>query len=209
MKRFLAGAAVLAAMAGAASGQSITTMFDSNNGGSGGWNVFFDVEVTNPAGLIFDQIDVNARNGEGSPIDLEVFVFEGSSDFSNSGGPTGSSAGWDLVATGSATAGANDVPTEITLNDTFTLMPGTWGMGIRTLGVGQNYTNGTGNNQFFSNPDLELSLGNARTGADGFGGSHFHPRVWNGTLHYTPVPAPGAAALLALGGLVAARRRRA
>ncbi|MCC5787585.1 MAG: PEP-CTERM sorting domain-containing protein [Phycisphaerales bacterium] len=207
-KCLLAGTVALVATAGVASANSLTTLFTSNNGGNEGWGVFFDVDIVNPDGLIFDQVDINARGSTGVSIGVEVYIIAGSSDFGNVNGPTNSSAGWTLVGTGSGISEASDVPTPVVLNSSFTLLPGLYGMGIRTTGLGQNYTNGTGANQFFANSDLELSLGNARNDASGFGGSSFFPRVWNGTLHYEVVPAPGTAALLGLGGLVGLRRRR-
>ena len=210
MKKYLlAGTVACLATAGTASADSLSTLFAGGNGGNEGWGVFFDVEITNPAGLIFNQVDLNARGGiTGDPIGLEVYIIAGGSDFANTAGPTSSSAGWTLVGTGSGSSAGANVPTPVVLDSSFTLMPGLYGMGVRTTGLGQNYTNGDGTNEFFANSDLSLALGNARSGADGFGSSRFFPRVWNGTLHYEVVPAPGTAALLALGGLMGVRRRR-
>ena len=200
------GAAAM--VTGAASAQSITTLFDGGNGGSSGWGVFFNVEIFDPVGLTFTGIDLNARNGDGTPMDVEIYIFDaGEADLSAAGGDSASSAGWSLVSTGTAIGGANNVPTFFDLTN-FSLTTGVHGFMVRSTGVGQNYTNGNGANQFFSNSDLSLTLGVTRSGADGFGGSFFNPRVWNGTLYYQPIPAPGALALLGLAGACGMSRRR-
>ncbi len=106
---------------------------------------------------------------------------------------------------------AIDTPTNVDVADFF-LAPGSYGMALRYVGVGMRYTNGTGTNQFFSNSDVELTLGQARstTAAPFTGGTLFSPRVWNGTIYYSVsvIPEPGSWALLGLLGLPLIVRRR-
>lgn len=209
MQKFIVGATCATlAIAGPAAAGSITTLFDGGNGGAPGWGVFFDVDITNSNGLTFTAFDVNARNNEGVFMGLEIYVIDGGSGLGDGNGPSADSDGWSLLGTGSAIAGDNNEATFIELEQSFDLGPGLYGFAVRTTGVGQNYTNATADNTFYSNDDLSLTLGHARSGSDGFGGTFWNDRIWNGSIYYTAVPAPGALALLGLAGLVGRRRRR-
>jgi hypothetical protein len=91
----------------------------------------------------------------------------------------------------------------------FNLAPGTYGLAITLThnGVatsGHEYTNGPLGP--YSNADIELTLG--KTSNVPFTAPLFSPRVWNGTVYYSPVPEPASLSLLALGGLALIRRRR-
>ena len=76
---------------------------------------------------------------------------------------------------------AHDTPTAVDVGN-FYLAPGAHAIAVYYYGVGMGYTNGSGANQKYSNKDIDLSLGEARTQL--FGGSTYTPRVWNGTVHY-------------------------
>jgi hypothetical protein len=52
------------------------------------------------------------------------------------------------------------------------------------------------------------SYGNVYNGGQGYDGQHFGAQITNLEVFTIAVPAPGAGALLGIGGLVAARRRR-
>ena len=78
---------------------------------------------------------------------------------------------------------------------------------IRCRLVCERCTNCNGANQHYADANVALDLGTAMNALFG-SGSVFRPRVWNGTIYYRVIPAPASLALLGLGGLVAARRRR-
>jgi hypothetical protein len=188
----------LAALASVAAGQSITTTFVSNNGGSSGWMNQFDVGITNPLGLNLEKIDVNCGSAAGTAITIEVYTKTGTYV-----GFETNPAAWTLTSTGAGVSAGQDVPTPVDITD-FVAPPGTYGCAVRMIGGSPRYTNGTGSNQYYSNADINLTLGNAVGGL--FTGTVFTPRVWNGTIYYTPVPEPATIGLLAL-GLLAIRRR--
>ena len=197
----VAAAAGLAVIASHASAQSISTIspFAANNGGSTGGAVYFDVTVgANP--LQITGYDTNTA---------ELVTFGWTVYVRNGGGIGQIGAGdWMQVATGSGEGMGRDLVSSVTLDNFFTLDANTvYGMAL-VMGpeAGHDYTNGTGGNQSFSNADIALDLGDASNVP--FSGSAFNPRVWNGTIYYRVIPAPASLALLGLGGLVAARRRR-
>jgi hypothetical protein len=83
------------AMPSAALAQSITTLFLGGNRGNNGGNVYFDVNVTNPAGLTITSFDMN---NNGAALDLfDVIVYTVPL---TSVGNEANMAAWTQVATG-------------------------------------------------------------------------------------------------------------
>ena len=90
------------------------------------------------------------------------------------------------------TGAGQDVPTHVTLSNSFTLNAGTL-YGIAVVAdptIALFYTNGTGSNQNYSNADLSVALGSATNVP--FTAPVFSPRVWNGTIYYTGGPCGGS-----------------
>lgn len=156
---------------------SLTTLFVSNNGGSLGGQVFFDMNVTKAGGLTIYSFDINVGEAVGTPIGMNVFTIPGTYV-----GNHNNMAAWTNVASGSGfSAGVNNPSRVNTFN--FSLAPGTYGVSlVLSATVGHDYTNGTGANQFFSNADLALTLGAALNVP--WTGTPFTPRVWNGRVYY-------------------------
>lgn len=200
--------ALLATSAGQVQAGVISTLFASDNGGSNGGAVYFDINVLNPAGITIEKIFTNsAQTVLGS---MDIYTRSGTSS-----GFESSLVGWTLVSSGSGTLAGLNNPSEFNVTD-FTLGFGVTGIAIdASSNWGHDYTNGTGSNQFYSNSDLSLTLGSATNAP--FTGEIFNPRVWNGTIQYSvsssaAVPEPSTLAMFGIGagvvGLVSLRRRR-
>lgn len=202
--RVLAAAAALVGMAGLASAAELSTVYAGGNGNSLGGGAYFDVAVAG-SGITVTGFRMNSDAALGVTSRFEVWTINEPISATNTISPTG----WSLAATGTLTGidGLGNSEDPVVLDNNFTLNANTtYGFAIRLLDTTQNYTNGNGANQFFSNSDLSISLG--RTSNAWLSGSTFTPRVWNGTIIYDLVPAPASLAMLGLGGLVAGRRRR-
>jgi hypothetical protein len=166
------------ALATAAHGQSLTTLFAGGNSGSAGGIIFFDVNITNP--IIINSLDVNTAT-LGS-LGLTVYTTPGT----YLGNETNMGA-WTQVATGSGSGAGVGNPTAMLLNMPVQFNPGSYGIAIVGAAPGltslsHTYTNGTGANQFYANADLSLNAGAAQNVP--FSGAPFTPRVFNGTIHY-------------------------
>ncbi|MEZ4874702.1 MAG: HYR domain-containing protein [Flavobacteriaceae bacterium] len=160
---------------------TITTLFDSNNGGSNGGAIYFDVTV-GPQDINITDMDINTD--EPGAFTMDIYTLVGSYV-----GNTGDPGAWTLSATASGTAsGTINVPSNAVLGTALTLTAGTtYGMAlVLDASHGHSYS-GTGSDPSpgstaYSNADLALALG-AATNAP-FDGSPFSPRVFNGTINY-------------------------
>ena len=198
----------------AARAQSLTSLFASNNGNNFGGGVFFDLNANKS--LTITRIDVNvdtvnatALVAVGTSVNLEVWTRIGTVV-----GAETSTVGWTKIATGIGTAVATGAPTPMNLTPLTSLLigPGITGVAIRNVNFSQQYTNGTGSNETYSNADLSLTGRSATATTFLTAATVFSPRVWNGTIAYSigSAPEPGTLALLALGiagGLVIKRRK--
>jgi hypothetical protein len=200
------GVLAVASLAAAANANTITTLFATNNGGSPGGAVYFDI-VVGPNPITITGFDVNTSTAAGTPFGFQAWTIPNSYV-----GNTGNQGLWTQVTTGSGVAAGTNLPSSVTLNNTFVLAAnGHYGITLILADANGGstaahaYTNGTGANQAYSNADLSLSLGAASNTP--FNAAPFTPRVWNGTIYYN-VPSPAGFALLGMGGLLAARRRR-
>jgi len=204
----LLAAGLAVAASSTASAQSLSTFFIGTNGGSAGGGTYFQI-VVGPNPINITGFDVNSTTV--GNLGFRAFTTPGT----NVGNETNAGI-WTQVTSGTVNGLGTDQMSPATLNNSFALAANTsYGIAITlsdptntaVVNGAQRYTNGTGTNQMFSNADLTLNLGTASNVL--FTAGIFSPRVWNGTVYYTVVPAPASLALLGLGGLVATRRRRA
>ncbi|MBK8977327.1 MAG: hypothetical protein IPM29_15555 [Planctomycetes bacterium] len=176
----LAAAALLAAPA--PSQLTLTTTFADNNGLSAGAAQYFDITVLNPAGVAISQLDVNSNSTANTSGTLDIYLTAVGGTYV--GNETNAGL-WSLAGSSQPflTAGRG-LPTAAPLATPIVLAAGRYGIAIHYVGVGVAYTNGNGTNQQYANQDLQLDTGSSSSSL--FGGSYNNPRVWNGTVYYTP-----------------------
>lgn len=221
MMNMRVGAAIAASLVtSVAVAQSpLTTTFVSNNQFAGN---MFDLRATNPNGLMVTSFDINLATST-VPATIEIWWRTGTFVGNHT-----SSAGWTLLGTDTVVSNGQDIPTPVNIGGLNLPFNQTIGMFVFVSDWTANpppngapalrYTNINPALPMYSNADLEFTGGIGRgnsVAGDPFASSVFGTpgsttsgRIWNGNVHYVEIPAPGAAALLGLGGLVAIRRRR-
>ncbi len=157
---------------------SLSTLFASNNAGSLGGMVYYDIKVTNAVRIV--AFDVNYSAVVNTAVGINVFTVSGTSV----GKETNKSA-WKLVGkdNGKAKAAGRGSKTKITLVAPIILTPGSYGIALEAVGSGHAYTNGTATNTSYKDKNIALTLGKASNVP--FTANLFSPRVWNGTIFYT------------------------
>jgi PKD repeat protein len=159
---------------------TLTTLFASNNGLSGNSMVFFDLTVKNPVRVT--GFELNSYATVNSSLNLQVY----SCATTYVGNETTASA-WTQIGQddGNAVGAGQDLPSAVTLQSPIVLQPGTYGMALIS-NQGHRYTNGDGTNQQFSDNFLQIDLGASASATTPFSSSPISPRVWNGSIVYTP-----------------------
>lgn len=209
MRSILAGVVALAA-AGAANADVLNANpGPANNGGAANWAMFFDLEALTP-GVVVTHLTTANTGVAGAAFTVEIFTFSGSGlGGPVASGPGSSNAGWTSLGIANATQGpaANGVSELIDIPD-IVLGAGITGVAMKFIGVGPRYF-GTGAPPLsvYADANLRLTTGDGRSAPFTTSGSFFSSRAMVGAVTYV-VPAPASLALLGLGGLVAARRRR-
>lgn len=146
----------------------LTTMFSSNNGQAGN---MFNIIAKNT--ITIDSFHVNATQ---STL-MEVWYRQGSYI-----GYQTTQTGWTKLGEYTVNAAGSDNATSLPVGGLTIPAGETYGIYITyAQGTGIRYTDGTGNNEVYSNDDMTLEAYH--------GGSRFNltftPRVWNGTVFYS------------------------
>jgi len=156
---------------------TLTSLYASDNGGSVGGTVYYNVTVTNP--VYVTALDINTLATAGSELLLDVWrTALGGTHVGNETNP----AAWQAMSAGKGVSAGMDLASRIDLATPFFLAPGTYGFAVVASNFSHRYTNGTGANQNYNNADLAIAAGSASNAA--FGGGVFTPRVANTTLRY-------------------------
>lgn len=184
MHTILTPAVALMLGAAALSQSPLSTLFASNNSGSVGGAVYFDLDVTHPAGITILQIDFNVTNATANVNGtLDVYTVPG-----GRAGNMGSQAAW----TGPNALGnpvltmANNTPSPCVLTSPVFLPMGNHGVALVANGYANAYTNGNGTNQTWTTNEVTLNAGNADNTP--WNGGQFSPRVANVNIHYANGP---------------------
>lgn len=160
--------------------QQISQNVAPNNGLSSGASVYFDANITNPAGVAISSLDVF-----GSVVNVaftvDMYVKPGTHV-----GSEGTAAEWTLVGTASGTsASATTLPSSCVFPAPIYLPAGQFGIKLLYNGTGPRYMNVTGPTTV-TNGDLSLTVGVSRgsTVANPWAGSNIANRGWSGTMYY-------------------------
>jgi hypothetical protein len=156
---------------------TLSTVFASNNGGSVGGAVYYNVTVTNP--MWVTALDLNAATAAGGELLLDVW--RTAAGGTHVGNETNAAA-WLPMSAGKGIAAGLDLPSRIDLATPFYLTPGTYGFAVVASNFSHQYTNGTGANQNYNDANLAIACGSATNTP--FGSGVFTPRVANTTLRY-------------------------
>lgn len=178
---YLAAAAVLGSGAPlVCQQQRLATLFASDNVGADGGAVYFDLSAGQP--ILLQDLEVNVDAPIGTPLQVTVHALSAGTGYA--GNELG--AGWTTVAVddGTARSFGVDRPSRVPLLAQHLLLAGTQGIAVVVRGAAQRYTNGTGVNQSYSDGVITLTLGSASPSP--FQAPVFAPRVWNGSVGYTP-----------------------
>jgi hypothetical protein len=211
--------AVLAALLLGVASASAQTTLQANPSGStnngltaSGAGIFFNLSAA--TALTITGMTTASSAAANATFSIEIFTRMGTA----LGGPVGSGpgsspAGWTSLGMVTVTQGAtaNDISLPIDLPD-FSIAGGqTVGVAIVFTGAGPRYV-GTGAPPLstFSDANLSLVTGDARTVPFTTTGSFFSSRALTGSITYMVVPEPSSFALIALAGAgwVAIARRR-
>jgi hypothetical protein len=177
-----------------ASAESLTTGFGATNIGAANWTSFFDLTVSNPSGVTFREVTVDAFEGANGTLSIYVrpTTYVGSET---------TAAGWTFISSGTVVGGNG--PTNADVSD-FILPSGTYGIAMFNENYRVEWTS-PATDAF--NSDLFIDSGAASGGP--FSGTVFTNARWNGTLTYdVGIPEPAGLPLLATALLALRRRRR-
>lgn len=154
---------------------ALTTVFASNNSGSTGGAVYFNVTAT--ADVWIGGLELNTSVAAGQELRLDVYrTNAGVSHVGNEANP----GAWTALTAGKGVSAGLDAQSRIDFTQPFLLPAGTYGLAIDAANFEHRYTNGTGSNQNYAVGALSLAAGSA--GNVAFAGSVFSPRVANVTL---------------------------
>lgn len=154
--------------------------FASNNGGSVGGVVYFDLD-TRGHDLEITELVVNTTAT--SAVGLDVYLIPGTHV-----GNTGSAVGWELAGSGTGTGAGVDQPTRIPMSAPVCATAGTYGIALVGVGLDHRYNSATGALQTFADQNILLTVGGASN--EPFSAAVFSPRIANLEFCYRILP-PG------------------
>ncbi len=167
---------------------SLTTAFDSNNGGTGN---MFDV-ATGSRPIVVTSVDVNLSFPAGTDFSIDVYTAPGGYEATITAAPgctfncTFDLSDWTLVSSGSGVSSGQDLPSFVNVGD-FTLpanaTTGVWIFLASGPGLSDQfrYTNG---NVAASNADITITPSAGIVGTTPATARIATDRQWNGTLYY-------------------------
>ncbi|MFK7739344.1 MAG: S8 family serine peptidase [Planctomycetota bacterium] len=156
---------------------TLDTVYASDNGGSIGGTVYFDVTVANPVWI--HSVMVNTNTAVGTPLHIDLYSKSGSHV-----GSEGTPGAWTARTAGSGSAAGADVASQIDLAQPFRLSAGSYAFAIHATDFNHRYTNGANS---YVDANLQIDAGAGSNGL--FTGGVFTPRTANVSLKYRPTTA--------------------
>jgi hypothetical protein len=165
---------------------TLTTNFASNNGGSAGGAVYFDLEAKR-LGTVITGFDFNFAQGAGTTGTLDLYI---TSKGVSALGNEGNSSAFTLIRSGNVTAAGQDSPTTFNIDPFRLESGGRYGFAlVAGSTLSHRYTNGsTGDADIFASP-LGLTLYGGSASNVPFTPGFFSPRIVNTNVNYS-VPGP-------------------
>ena len=159
----------------------------SNNGGSSGWAMFFDL-IAGTRSVTVTQMSTANTGAASVSFSVEVFTRTGTSLGGPVGsGPGSSSAGWTSLGSVPVIQGGTTNGVSLVFNlPPIIILPGdTVGVALKFTGVGPRYY-GTGSPPYsvYSDTNLTLVTGDGRSAPFTTTGSWFASRALNGVVRY-------------------------
>lgn len=162
----------------------LETRRDGNTSTSTGAGGYFDVNVTNPLGIVICKMEMKTTAAANAALVFDVFVTPNTFV-----GNTGNLAAWHQIATVNTTGALTAADLELlTFNPPLYLPAGNWGMHVRCLTTSAQYGTISGATTY-SNPDLTLTLGSVGV----LGSTAIANRLWNGSFVYSTCATGGEA----------------
>jgi hypothetical protein len=166
----------------------------SNNGGSSGWAMFFDL-IAGPNNITVTQMSTGNTGTASASFSVEVFTRTGTALGGPVGsGPGSSTAGWTSLGTVPAIQGptANGVSLVFSIPPITVAAGDTVGVAVKLTGVGPRYVgSGTPPYSTYSDSNLTLITGDGRSAPFTTTGSFFASRALTGEIRYVVSTAVG------------------
>lgn len=179
MQKLLALGAALALSAVAIAQSPLTTFYNSNNGGSVGGAVYFDLVVNTP--LEITALDINTSTTASTAGSISIYFGCVPTFLSPNHSPA---SNWALVGSASGVSAGLNLPTNCVLTTPLALLPGTYPVALVANGWAHRYTNGpAGQTTTISTTEMSVVVGGATNVP--FTGSQFFPRNFNGSIYYS------------------------
>ncbi|MFC2093719.1 T9SS type A sorting domain-containing protein [Bacteroidota bacterium] len=154
----------------------------ANNGGSAGWAMFFDL-IAGSQNIIVTQMSTASNSAASGSFTVEIFTRSGT----GLGTPGTSSTGWTSIGTVPVTQGptSNGISLVFSVPPISVLAGDTVGVALQFAIAGPRYYGtGTPPYEVYTDANLTLITGDARSAPFTSGGSYFHSRALCGVIRY-------------------------
>ncbi len=157
----------------------LTSLFASNNGGSVGGTIFFDITASGTDNIWLAGIDVNVNGTSapvGTPLEADIYY-----DFNSTyAGIETTPGAWTTWTAAKGVSAGQDLESRLVFNRPIQISAGqTFAIAVVARNFAHRYTNGANT---FNDSNVTIDLGSATNEA--FGPSVFNPRSGNVTVRY-------------------------